>query len=129
MGLRLALDANRYVDFCKGVEAAVQTLRRASQIALPFIVVGELRAGFRCGDQSRRNESTLTRFLQSERVSVLLADEGTTHIYASLFADLRSAGTPIPTNDLWIAALVMQHELVLFSRDKHFDCLRQIPRL
>lgn len=129
MALRLALDANRYVDFCKGVEVAVETIRRARQIVLPFVVLAELRAGFRYGGHARRNENALSRFLQSARVSVLFADEGTTHIYALLFTELRRAGTPIPTNDLWIAALVMQHDLVLFSRDKHFDYVPRIARV
>jgi tRNA(fMet)-specific endonuclease VapC len=129
MALRLALDANRYVDFCKGVDVAVATIRRASQIVLPFVVLAELRAGFRCGAHARRNENTLIRFLQSPRVTVLFADEGTPHVHALLFAELRRAGTPIPTNDLWIAALAVQHDLVLFSRDRHFDCVPQIPRV
>lgn len=129
MALRLALDANRYVDFCRGEEAAVDTLRRAQEVLVPFIVLAELRAGFRCGARSRRNEETFSRFLRSERVRVLFADEGTTHAYAELFAELRAAGTPIPTNDLWIAALVLQHDLVLFSRDKHFALLPRIPRI
>jgi len=129
MALRLALDANRYVDFCKGVKAAVEPIRRAREIVLPFVVVAELRAGFRCGSRSRRNENIFNRFLQSDRVSALFADEGTAHLYAELFAGLRKAGTPIPTNDIWIAALAVQHDLVLFSRDKHFDRLLRIPRI
>jgi tRNA(fMet)-specific endonuclease VapC len=129
MALRLALDANRYVDFCKGVEAVVAPLRRASEIVLPFVVLAELRAGFRCGRRSRHNERVLARFLQSARVTVLFADEGTTHFYAELFAELRQAGTPIPTNDLWIAALAVQHDLTLLTRDKHFDRLPRIPRI
>ena len=46
-----------------------------------------------------------------------------------LYRQLRAAGTPIPTNDIWIAALVVQHDLTLFSRDAHFDALPQIPRV
>ncbi len=129
MALRLALDANRYVDFCKGVDAAVEPLRRAAEIILPFVVLAELRAGFRWGGRSEHNERILARFLQSPRVTVLFADEGTIHCYAELFAELRQAGRPIPTNDLWIAALVVQHDLTLLTRDKHFGRLRRIPRI
>jgi predicted nucleic acid-binding protein len=71
----------------------------------------------------------LTRFLNSPRVRVLYTDEQTTHHYASLFRQLRDQGTPIPTNDLWIAALVIQHDLILCSRDRHFDALPQIARI
>ena len=129
MALRLMVDANRYVDFCKGVKAAVDPLRRAGEIVLPFVVLAELRAGFRCGRRSPQNERVLARFFQSPRVVVLFADEGTTHFYAELFAELRGAGTPIPTNDLWIAALAIQHDLTLCTRDKHFDRLPRIPRI
>lgn len=127
--MTVALDANRYVDFCKGVRKAVDVVRTAHRVVMPFIVVAELRAGFRCGNRSQRNERNMVRFLQSPRVSVLFADEGTTHVYAMLFAELREAGTPIPTNDLWIAALVIQYDLVLCSRDRHFDRVPRIPRI
>jgi len=126
--MKIALDANRFTDFCKNVAEAVDPVRRADRVFLPFVVLGELRAGFRCGRKSRQNEGVLRRFLQSPRVSILLADEGTTHLYAALFAQLRAAGTPIPTNDLWIAALVLQHDLELCTRDKHFDVLPQVRR-
>jgi tRNA(fMet)-specific endonuclease VapC len=129
MALRIAVDVNRYVDFARGVDEAVACLRRAGEILLPFVVLAELRAGFRIGQRAKANEAVLSQFLQSDRVTVLLADEQTTHVYADIFAQLRRAGTPIPTNDLWIAALVIQHDLVLFSRDQHFDALPQIARI
>jgi tRNA(fMet)-specific endonuclease VapC len=127
--MRIAVDTNRYVDFAKGLPEAVDRLRRADEILVPFIVLGELRAGFAGGSRSGPNEANLARFLDSSRVGVMLADEDTTHHYARLFQQLRRQGTPIPTNDLWIAALVVQHDLHLFARDTHFDHLPQIPRL
>jgi tRNA(fMet)-specific endonuclease VapC len=128
VALGLAIDANRYVDFCRGMPDVVDVLRRAPRIVVPFIVLAELRAGFRCGTRSQRNERNLIRFMQSPRVEVAFADEATTHFHASLFAELRRAGTPVPTNDLWIAALVLQHDLVLFTRDRHFDQIPHVPR-
>lgn len=127
--MNLAVTADRYVDFCKGVPEAVERLRAARRVVLPFIVLAELRAAFRCGVHSRANEGNLARFVQSPRVSVAFADEGTAQVYASLFAELREAGTPVPTGDLWIAALVLQHDLVLFTRDRHFDLFPRIARL
>ncbi len=127
--MKLALDTNSYVDFCKGDEKAVAVIQTADQIFLPFITLAELRAGFLVGSQTKENEKILTRFLNSSRVELLFADEQTTHQYARLFHQLRKAGTPIPINDLWIAALVCQHDLFLLSRDQHFDSLPQIPRL
>lgn len=127
--MRIAIDTNRYVDFAKGLPEAVERVRRADEIVVPFVVLGELRAGFAGGTRSGENEANLVRFLNSRRVDVVFADEDTTHHYARLFHQLRRQGTPIPTNDLWIAALVVQHELHLFARDTHFDHLAQIPRL
>jgi len=126
--MRLAIDTNRYVDFARGREDAVGVLRRAERIFLPFVVLAELRAGFLCGSRSAENERNLTRFLNSSRVSVLFPDESTTLAYARLFRQLRSQGTPIPVNDLWIAALVVQHDLYLYAHDRHFDHFPQIPR-
>ena len=125
--MRILVDSNRYQDFCEGKPQAVHAIRRAAEIMIPFIVLGELRAGFACGTRSYKNEQTLTRFLNSPRVKQLFADEDTTHQYARLFKQLRKQGTPIPTNDLWIAALALQHDLLLFTRDTHFDHLPQLP--
>ncbi|NKB69806.1 MAG: PIN domain-containing protein [Candidatus Latescibacteria bacterium] len=111
-----------------GVPQAVERLQTAEHIFLPFVVLAELRAGFLCGTQARQNESVLNRFLNRPRVSVLYPSEATTHQYAQLFFQLRRQGTPIPTSDIWIAALITEHNLTLFSRDRHFDYLPQIPR-
>ena len=93
-----------------------------------FIVLGELRAGFAVGAQGPRNESVLRRFLMKPGIAVLYADDQTTHHYANVYRQLRKQGTPIPTNDMWIAALVLQHSLALCARDAHFDALPQIVR-
>ena len=125
--MRLALDTNRYIDFCRGEESVVQAVQLAHEIVLPFVTVAELRAGFACGTQTKQNASILTRFLNKPRVRVCYPDDGTTHHYANLFRQLRQQGTPIPLNDLWIAALCVQHDYLLATRDKHFDSLPQIP--
>ena len=93
-----------------------------------FIVVGELRAGFAVGTQGTRNEAVLRRFLLKPGVFTLYADDQTTQQYANVYRQLRRQGTPIPTNDMWIAALVLQHSLVLLARDAHFDALPQLTR-
>jgi tRNA(fMet)-specific endonuclease VapC len=124
--MRLALDTNRYIDLCRDVDGVAETLEEAEAILLPFPVLAELRAGFAVGSHGPENERTLRRFLMQPGVSALFADEQTTHQYASLFRQLRSQGTPIPTNDIWIAALVLQHGLALYARDRHFDHLPQL---
>ena len=127
--MRLALDTNRYTDLCRGDASVLDTLELADEIWLPFVVVGELRAGFALGSQGPHNEAVLRRFLLKPRVGVLYADDQTTHHYANIFRQLRKQGTPIPTNDMWIAALTLQHSLVLFARDAHFDALPQLARV
>ena len=126
--MRILLDTNRYTDFCKSVPEAVAPVTAAEHVFLPFVALAELRGGFQAGTLARENERTLARFLASERVSVLYPDETTTQVYAGLFAQLRRQGTPIPTNDIWIAALALQHNLALLSRDAHFDNLPQLRR-
>ncbi len=129
MAVRLALDTNRYADLCRGDASVVQTVELAETVWLPFIVLGELRAGFAVGSHGPHNEAVLRRFLLKPGVGVLYADEQTTHHYAAVFRQLRKQGTPIPTNDMWVAALVLQHSLVLLARDAHFDALPQLTRL
>ena len=129
MEVKLALDTNRYTDLCRGDVSVVEMVELADEVWLPFIVLGELRAGFAVGSQGPRNEAVLRRFLLKSAVSVLYADEQTTHHYAAVYRQLRAQGTPIPTNDMWIAALVLQHSLVLFARDTHFDVLPQLTRV
>ena len=127
--MRLALDTNRYTDLCRGDAPVVEGIEAADEVWLPFIVLGELRAGFSVGTQGPRNEAILRRFLLKPGVDVLYADEQTTHHYANVYRQLRKLGTPIPTNDMWIAALVLQHSLMLYDRDAHFDALPQLTRV
>lgn len=127
--MKIALDTNRYSDLCRGVQSVVETVESAEQVWLPFIVVGELRAGFAAGSQEIRNEAVLRRFLLKPGVGILYADDQTTFHYTNVYRQLRKQGTPIPTNDMWIAALVLQHSLQLCARDAHFDVLGQIVRI
>ena len=124
--MNIAPDTHAYRDFMRGDGNRVRVVRTARAIALPLIVLGELRAGFAAGNRESANAANLRRFLASPRVSVLLPDEQTTHQYAQLHFQLRAKGAAIPTNDLWIAALVVQHDLLLCTSDRHF---RQLPQV
>jgi tRNA(fMet)-specific endonuclease VapC len=126
--VRVALDTNGYVDFCRGEPETVDLLEKADSIHLPFVVLAELRAGFAVGRRGSENERVLGLFLSKPGVDVLYADDETTRHYASVYRQLRRQGTPIPTNDVWIAALVLQHGLTLHARDRHFDHLPQLLR-
>lgn len=127
--MRILIDTNRYQDFAEGNKEALDVIQKAVKLYIPFVVAAELRSGFLCGSRSRENEKYLTLFLNSDRAEMLYPEENTTHHYARIFAQLRLQGTPIPTNDIWIAALAVQHDLLLFSRDRHFDKLPQVARI
>ncbi len=124
--MRVALDANRYTDLCRGDQDVVRLLQGADDVFLPFVVLAELRAGFAHGSRGLENERVLQRFLSKPGVAVLYPEEQTTRIYAGLYRQLRRQGTPIPINDLWIASLVVEHNLALCSRDQHFSHLPQL---
>ena len=119
--MRLILDTSRYDDLNRGVAEAVQVIATASEIWVPLIVLGELRAGFVGGSQTALNEQLLLKFLSKPAIEVLLPDASTSEFYAYTFDSLRRSGTPIPTNDIWIAALAIQHNLPIYSRDRHFQ--------
>ena len=127
--MKLALDTNRYTDLCRGDPDVVECLERVQEILVPFVVIAELRAGFSVGVRQRQNEVTLESFLRRTGVEPLFADDTTTRHYAALYKQLRAQGTPIPINDLWIAALAVQHNLALYTRDKHFHHLPQLRLL
>lgn len=127
--MRVALDTNRYVDLCRGLDDTVRVVEEAEAVLLPFVVLGELRVGFAVGRRGADNERTLRRFLLKDGVRVLFADDQTTHHYAAVYRQLRRQGTPIPTNDMWVAALALQYNLALHAGDAHFDRLPQLPRV
>ena len=116
----LVIDTNVYSGFLVGEPSAIRMLRSAHEIHVPLIVLAELLAGFAAGTRPQKNRDELRHFMASPRVHLLNPDEKTAHHYADVYAALRRQGAPIPTNDLWIAALARQHRLPLFSFDAHF---------
>jgi tRNA(fMet)-specific endonuclease VapC len=129
MGLNIAIDTNKYRDFVEGDPGTLEIFQRAERIHVPLIVIAELRAGFAAGRYRDENEAVLETFLHRPRVRALLPDLDTTRHYAELYQRLRRAGTPIPVNDLWIASLVLQHDLILYTRDTHFHSIAYLPKL
>lgn len=83
------------------------------------MIIGGLLAGFMRGKHRAKNESELRTFLSSPRVAVLVLEQETAARYAVILTALRNAGTPIPTNDIWIAATAMQHGLRTLTTDAH----------
>lgn len=126
--MRLLIDTNAYTAYCKNNQVSLDAIQCADEIILPLIVLAELRAGFFSGAQGVQNEAVLERFMNSPRVRVGSPDESTTFIYARLHSYLKKQGTPIPTNDLWIAATTVHCNGILLTFDKHFEKLPQVPR-
>jgi predicted nucleic acid-binding protein len=122
---RLLLDTSAYSNLMRGNKNISAFLDEADEVFLCAIIVGELRAGFKKGGKEHQNISVLKEFL-SVTTGVLSIDDATAERYALILDYLKKSGTPIPTNDMWIAASAMQYGLVLLTSDQHFSQLPQI---
>jgi predicted nucleic acid-binding protein len=110
----------------RGHAEVCAVVRTNEEIFLSSIVLGELAAGFIKGSRRRKNEAELRRFLASPRVGVLDVSEETAERYAVILNSLWRAGTPIPTNDIWIAASAMEYGLHVITTDAHYQKISQI---
>jgi tRNA(fMet)-specific endonuclease VapC len=126
--MRVALDTNRLTDLFRGDAELAELLGRCEEVWIPLFVLGELKAGFWGGTLQARNEALMREFLSRETVDVLLPGRETAEQYGRLFVQLKGAGTPVPNNDLWIAALALEHDLRLITRDRHFEKIPQLLR-
>jgi tRNA(fMet)-specific endonuclease VapC len=123
---RICLDTSAYSHFKRGDAAAVREVTQASWIGVPTIVLGELHAGFALGDRRVSNHAELTKFLAHPVVEVLHVDEEAAAIYADVFVALRRAGTPLPTNDIWIASVAAREGAPVVTYDGHFGSIARI---
>ncbi len=126
--MRVALDTNRLTDLFQGDAELADRLSECDEVWIPLIVLAEIKAGFYGGSQQHRNEILLRTFLAKPTVGILLPARETAEHYAHLFVQLKRVGTPIPDNDIWIAALVLEHNLMLITRDQHFERVPQLLR-
>jgi predicted nucleic acid-binding protein len=116
----LLLDTNAYSDLKRGSEPVTELVRAAEEILLSAVVVGELLYGFRHGSRFKRNLSELNQLLSRPYVRFVPVTWVTADRYARIAASLRKRGTPIPTNDIWIAAHASETGADLVSSDPHF---------
>ena len=123
---RVLLDTSAYSALLRGDARIQRCVQEADELFVNPIVLGELKAGFARGRHRKKNERELASFLASSRVSVIPLDEETSERYAVILVSLRSAGTPIPTNDVWIAASAMQYGLQVVTLDRHFQKVPQV---
>lgn len=115
----MILDTNALSAAADDDPAVIALIASAEEMALPVIVLGEYRHGIALSRNRASYENWLTGLLND--CMVLDVNEPTTRHYADINLELRRMGKPIPTNDVWIAALCRQHSLPLVSRDRHFD--------
>jgi predicted nucleic acid-binding protein len=125
--LAVILDTNALSAWCDDDRALLSVLPFDRPLYLAVIVLGEYRFGIQV---TRDRTARQTWLAQMEAaLPVLDADSETARHYAEVREELRKAKTPIPENDIWIAALARQHQLALISRDAHFDHITGLQRI
>jgi tRNA(fMet)-specific endonuclease VapC len=120
------LDTSAYSALCRGNQAILDVMQRAETVAVSAVVLGELYSGFKAGNRWAENTTQLAQFLSKPTVRVLNVTPETALRYAEVDVYLRKKGRPIPRNDVWIAAVALEHGLQLLTLDVHF---REIPLL
>jgi tRNA(fMet)-specific endonuclease VapC len=120
------LDTNALSAFADGEATVGDVLRLQPRAAIPVIVLGEFRYGIAGSRHRTAYEAWLDAALPA--FDVLAVDEVTAHAYAELRVALKRAGRPIPANDVWIAAIALQHGLPVLTRDEHFDAVPGLER-
>jgi tRNA(fMet)-specific endonuclease VapC len=124
--VNVLLDTSAYSALWRGDQAILAAVRQSETIAIPAIALGELHSGFRAGNRCAENAAQLAQFLAKPSVLILDVTAETALRYAEVDVFLRKKGRPIPRNDVWIAAVALEHGLPLLTLDAHF---REIPLL
>ena len=119
--MKIMLDTSGYVGFKRGETAVVEVILRAEWILFSPVVLGELMFGFRNGSRFNENMRDLNQFLDHEAVENVRIGKITSDRYSRISLQLKHNGTPIPTNDIWIAAQTMEHGAELITFDRHFE--------
>ena len=119
--MKIMLDTSAYVAFKRNAIDMVEIIVGAELILFSPIVLGELMFGFRNGTRFKKNTSDFNNFLDHEAVELVQMGRTTSDRYSRIAAQLKQQGTPIPTNDIWIAAQTMEHGAELITSDRHFE--------
>ncbi len=119
--MRLVIDTNAYAALLAGDHRINDELKRSDAVLLSPVVVGELLDGFGAGNQARKNREILTRFRNKQRTVTIPITDETAEWFAEIRKQLRANGTPIPINDVWIAAGCLEHGAAVLSYDDHFS--------
>ena len=124
---RLLLDTNAVIALFAMNEGAVARIERAREVVVPAVVMGELYYGARKSMRVSRNLECLDS--SALKTCIIATDTDTAREYGQIKNELRSKGSPIPENDIWIAALARQHGFILMSRDEHFGMVEDLDRI
>lgn len=127
--MKRLLDTNAYAALKRGHEGAAESARGSEELSFSIVVVGELLFGFRNGDRYEKNLADLEEFLSQPFVSLHMVTWTTADRFGRIAATLRRQGTPIPTNDIWIAAHVQETGTELVTFDRHFEQVPGLPVL
>jgi len=123
---RICLDTSAYSHFKRGDPQVVDLIDEAVWVGVPVVVLGELEAGFRQGRRAAANRAELQEFLASPVVEALPVTEDVVGLYADIVLDLRKAGTPVPANDIWIAAVAARHGAPVVTYNEHFRAIARV---
>ena len=118
---KLLIDTNIYSHAMRGDDEVVTILQHTARIGISAVSIGELLSGFKAGTREETNRQELNIFLDSPRVDLYYIDEVTAEFYSAILDQLKKQGTPIPTNDIWIAATALQQGLSVYTFDQHFE--------
>jgi tRNA(fMet)-specific endonuclease VapC len=125
---KIILDTNAYTRLLTGEEDVLDVIGTAETVYMSIFVLGELHAGFAGGTKERGNKDTLNRFLLKPSVKILNATSETAEVFGVLKQDLKKAGTPLPINDVWIAAHALETGSILITYDGHFKKIAGMRR-
>ena len=123
----MILDTNAVSAWAEGIASVEHSLRTASRLVVPTVVLGEFYFGIRQSRHRARYEDWLRRYLPL--TDIAMVTRVTADVYAEIWLELKRSGTPIPVNDAWIAALARQHDFPVLSNDSHFDAVKGVQRL
>ena len=128
--MRLVLDTNTYCDYAEGLPDVVDIMATHSQyLFIPSIVLGELHFGFMKGSRQQFNEKKLRQMISHLKIEIIDVNADVARKYADIYRSLERKGTPIPINDVWIAACCMEVGGTLLTRDQHFEAVDQIEMI
>jgi tRNA(fMet)-specific endonuclease VapC len=123
---RLMIDTSIYIEYLRGNKDIKNILDFTDIISFSVISIGEIFAGFYLSKNIKKYLTEVEEFLNSPRLIIYNIDTETAEFYAKIVSELKLSGSPIPTNDIWIASLALQHGIKLFTTDNHF---KKVPGL